>query len=382
MPSLLHKIRRPQKAAVWLLGFAAIAALAAGTIWIAVPRAKRAKAEKAAAETGRDLYGFRTPYAGDNIRVSNIAQRLPVPDALTQDTIALSTAHAPYAVQIQYGADGDAWENYRSDSARQGAFDRNAVLLFALVGNAEQVDFRLKENENEPAISRTREWADSVMGKNVWKSAETETGFAALYKDAEQKFSAESPAGKPIALSAFTAAEGSAELSGGKRVLVRLSMTEGQYYSDRYAGYGGGTYAANYRGTYELQVIGDGGKFLSRTAFTDPDGQPEANFPGKFTLLFDDYNGDGSPDFTVGQWGSSALSLYDVYTLFPDGTVKKTAQAVPGTGGDFSVRFKRDGGTGFFGSWYDNASGRTESVHCLWNAEKGIFAPEPVASAG
>lgn len=40
--------------------------------------------------------------------------------------------------------------------------------------------------------------------------------------------------------------------SGGITRYVQLVMTEGEYFTEEYAGSGGGTYMENYRGTYEL----------------------------------------------------------------------------------------------------------------------------------
>ena len=353
--------------AFWIVGISVLAAAAVGIGLIANPKTETAK-------TPQELYAYRTQSVGDNSAVGNIAGLLPVPDTLTRGQISLSTARAPYTVEINYSTTSEESEEYVSDSSQQSVFDRNAVLFFALIQNADQVDFNLGKGENGCSISRTREWANSVMGKDVWASSDTEEGFSALYEEAAAKFEKSGKAlEQPVKITDFIAAEGTAELAGGEKALVRLVLTDGQYFTDQYAGYGGGIYADNYQGNYELQVVGADGTLLSKMDFSSIE-WPQANFPGKFTLLFDDYNGDGNPDFTVGQWGSSAMNLYDIYTVLPDGTAEMISQeAIAHFSRDFSVQFDRDSGSGFYAKIYNNATGETETAHYLWDGQKNSF---------
>lgn len=158
-------------------------------------------------------------------------------------------------------------------------------------------------------------------------------------------------------------------------------MTDGNYFSDRYAGSGGGIYPENHQGSYEIRVLNSDGKLLSKTAFESAE-WPEANFPGKFTLLFDDYNGDGNPDFTVGQWGSSSMNLYRIYTVLPDGTVKKiSGEDISHLSRDFTVKFDKDNGSGFFARIYNSATGETKAVPYSWNKQKDGFYESASASS-
>lgn len=61
--------------------------------------------------------------------------------------------------------------------------------------------------------------------------------------------------------------------SNGVPLRVQLVMTEGDYFTEEYAGAGGGIYEENYSGTYELRARDESGELLSACpvkAFTFP----------------------------------------------------------------------------------------------------------------
>ena len=73
-------------------------------------------------------------------------------------------------------------------TVNQGVFDQNAAIMFALIGNAENVNFILSDGNNERLIQRTRTWANNNMAKDIWKSSDTVEGFSTLYKEIMSKF--------------------------------------------------------------------------------------------------------------------------------------------------------------------------------------------------
>ena len=353
-----------KKPAFWIVIIAAVAVACVGIGLIANPGAGAADENNYV----KEIYRFRTQYVGDNSKVANIADRLPMPDTLTRTQIRLFTDNTPYGFEISYDTTPAARESFsRTDD--QSVFDQNAVLAFALIKNADSVNFVLNDGENELLIQRTRDWANSNMGKDVWESSATLEKFASLYAEVNHKFSSDYKKEKqPVRLANFVIAENTAALSDGDSVSVRLVMTDGEYFDEEYAGPGGGTYPENYRGSYEIQ--NSDGKLLSRTDFEN-EGQP-ANFAGKFDLLFDDYNNDKNPDFPIGQWGSSNMNIYWLYTITADGTVKKiSSDAFVHGSHEFSAKFDKD--SGFYTQFYNNAIGETVTNHYVWDKNKNSF---------
>lgn len=177
---------------------------------------------------------------------------------------------------------------------------------------------------------------------------------------------------QPVNLTDFVIAENTTTLSNGKDVSVRLVMTDGKYFDEEYAGSGGGIYPENYQGNYDIQILNSDRKLISKTKF-ESENQP-ANFAGKFNLLFDDYNNDRNPDFSIGEWGSSSMNIYQLYTIMPDGTVKKiSSEALTHSSHDFSVKFNKDKDSGFYAQSYNNATGETVTDHYVWDKDKNSF---------
>lgn len=195
---------------------------------------------------------------------------------------------------------------------------------------------------------------------------------------------------QPTSLSNFVIADNGTTLSNGRKVSVRLVMTDGKYYSQSQVPYGGNTYENNYQGSYELQVWDSSKKLLSKSEFnttwysTDP--SKDTNFPGKFDLLFDDYNHDGNPDFVIGQWFTSSAKQYQIFTVTPDGSVKEISRDTNVVQDcDFtdvknsSVKFEKDNENGFYTTKYFNGNvngNRWQKIHYVWDADKSEFAEE------
>lgn len=357
-----------KKPAFWIVVVAVIAVTCVGIGLMANPKAAAASENK----DTKELYQYRTQYVGNNSKVVHIADNLLVPDTLTRAQVRLFTDSAPYGVEISYNTTSVARESF-SNTDNQSVFDQNAVLIFSLIKNADYIDFVLNDGENKLLIQRTREWANSNMEKDVWESAATFERFTSLYSEITNKFSNDYKKQKqPVRLANFVIAENTVALSNGKDVSVRLVMTEGNYFDEEYAGAAGGIYSENYQGSYEIQILNSDGKLISKTNFEN-EGQP-ANFAGKFNLLFHDYNNDKNPDFSIGQWESSSMNIYELYTIMPDGTVKKiSSEAFVHYSHDFSVKFNKDKDSGFYAQFYNNAIGETGTNHFVWDKNKNSF---------
>jgi hypothetical protein len=156
---------------------------------------------------------------------------------------------------------------------------------------------------------------------------------------------------------------------------VKLVMTRGTYTGPSL---GGGYDETNYTGDCVLQVWQDG-KLVSTCPVTPPDGEDSLLFndvEDGFALVFDDYNGDGQPDFTVGQYLSSNLDMYSIFTLDEDGTVHPitTPFAIRCDNSAYSTQFDLVDG-GFTVSAYDNSDGTEHQTTYLWDDSIGYFIP-------
>ncbi|UZQ49043.1 DUF5301 domain-containing protein [Clostridium kluyveri] len=134
------------------------------------------------------IYKYRTPYVGDNSKVLNIINSLPVPETLHHAKIQLFTDKEPYGIQITYETTNDVKESFLRKE-NQLIFDENAAIIFSLVGNADYIDFVLKtEGQFDRTIKITRSWLNNTLGKDLWQSSISFQGFNTLYKEIMTKF--------------------------------------------------------------------------------------------------------------------------------------------------------------------------------------------------
>ncbi|MEA4925463.1 MAG: M56 family metallopeptidase [Syntrophomonadaceae bacterium] len=162
----------------WIVMAATVAVVCAGVGLMSNPPAALT-GENALAQ---EIYQYRTPYLGDNSKVANIVSRLPVPETLTRTQIQLFTDKAPYSLEVTYKTTPAAREAF-AQADNQTIFDKNAVLMLALIGNAESVKFVLNDGSQDLLIERTRDWANEKMAEDVWESSSTFKKFTVLYTE-------------------------------------------------------------------------------------------------------------------------------------------------------------------------------------------------------
>lgn len=159
----------------------------------------------------------------------------------------------------------------------------------------------------------------------------------------------------------------------GRIRYIQLVMTEGEYFTEEYAGAGGGTYEENYRGTYEFWVLDENRNRISRCPVKDEFGETMFNFGEDFKLELADYNADGCADFTLGTWGSSSIGLYYLYTLLDSGEIISACpEAIVDMGLEFSRRFEL-AEPGFVVYTYNNAAGTYSRILYRWEEEQGMY---------
>lgn len=153
------------------------------------------QAESLSADT---LYKWRTKYIGDNSAVGNIIYNLTFPEDMTYKQFALQTDDSePYSVTITFTMSDEDKEAYDLDHpTRQeevALLQQNACVMFALIENAEIVNFKLVDKTDEEKRPLTlvylREWAEKETNCNLWEESETKEQFEVLLIKLEEKFS-------------------------------------------------------------------------------------------------------------------------------------------------------------------------------------------------
>ncbi|WP_274434152.1 hypothetical protein [Alicyclobacillus sp. ALC3] len=136
--------------------------------------------------------------------------------------------------------------------------------------------------------------------------------------------------------------------------LLELVDVKGQYVDNTIVGPFQGN---NWTGQFQLRVVNSTGNTLSKLSL--PNNKfTRLLFMGKFQFHFADYNGDGYPDFTLGQYAGSNGNWYEIFEVNAHGIVqlqtKPTAQLFAS---DFaySPLFQQVKPDGFRIKYYDNA---------------------------
>lgn len=169
-------------------------------------------------------------------------------------------------------------------------------------------------------------------------------------------------------------AEGYTQLADGKNVAVYMEMTKGKYFQ---APPGESPYISNFQGTCQFRVTEKVHPFNTLcTEVVSFDEGTELNFNQNFTLEIQDYNGDGNPDFTLGQRSvGSTNMLYQLYSLdsdgkiydllFSDGHKAFIAFADTNKADSFSIGLEtRDGK--LIIPYYDTELGRIKEISYQW----------------
>lgn len=126
------------------------------------------------------LWRHRTPYIGNNSEVGGIISELIFPEKLTHDGFELHTSEPPYAVTVKLKTDAETREYY-AGGLHQKPFQINACIMFSLIENAQYVNFSLDDGISAPySMQYTRDWAESIVGANLWDESRTLESFEKL----------------------------------------------------------------------------------------------------------------------------------------------------------------------------------------------------------
>ncbi|MBU3192276.1 DUF4825 domain-containing protein [Clostridium bowmanii] len=103
-----------------------------------------------------EISKYKTPYIGDNSKVSAIVGNLPVPDNyFNQQYTSLVTEKKPYKLNVFYEAKKNAshiseWPVANDDNnATYSNMSTNALVLFCMIDNLDEVTFAYRDSQSE-----------------------------------------------------------------------------------------------------------------------------------------------------------------------------------------------------------------------------------------
>ncbi|RKP54978.1 hypothetical protein D7Z26_06995 [Cohnella endophytica] len=153
--------------------------------------------------------------------------------------------------------------------------------------------------------------------------------------------------------------------SDGKQETLSIVMTEGKLvnYEDP------GPYMGEFYVGQFSAVLKDAGGNTLQSLELAPTFHEALMFPkGTFELMFDDYNDDGYPEFTIGQYMSSNGNIYNMYTIRPEGiSTVGSGIFTSSAEGPYSIRYPKASPISFLNRYYDNSRGKAFQSTFEWS---------------
>jgi hypothetical protein len=163
----------------------------------------------------------------------------------------------------------------------------------------------------------------------------------------------------------------------GVKEIIQIVLEQGRRYRDVEPWCGKGE---KWEGQFTIRLI-KGSRAVTRQSLNEllmPDGEAEDIFlwTPRFSLVFNDYNGDGKIDFNLGQYGNCNGNSYQLFTIDANGTVTKLPIAE--RRGFFVSEKNRSNSTnairivngGLEFTYYDNTAGKNVSPRYIWNGHE------------
>jgi hypothetical protein len=172
--------------------------------------------------------------------------------------------------------------------------------------------------------------------------------------------------------------EGNADLNGvGKNESVQVWLMKGKEVTSTDPGPFQGTY---FNGQFVVVATGNDDKETARFSLNDLFEGGDMSFSKDLpdTLQFEDYNGDGDPDFTIGQWAGSNGNIYALMTIGSNG-FRVLEKNIYSANHYASIRFSKIGNDAFVNKYYDQQKGTYMDVIHRW--KDGAFIADPPIEA-
>jgi beta-lactamase regulating signal transducer with metallopeptidase domain len=109
-----------------------------------------------------EIYKYKTPYIGNNSKVSAIVSNVPAPSKdFNQKYISLETKNKPYKLNVYYEAKKDSlysgeWPVIDINNINYSNMEKNALVLFSMIGNMDEVTFAFRNSESEGSLDTSK----------------------------------------------------------------------------------------------------------------------------------------------------------------------------------------------------------------------------------
>jgi len=160
----------------------------------------------------------------------------------------------------------------------------------------------------------------------------------------------------------------------GEHQYLRLKMVKGKYYEDWTPGAYMGTV---WEGRFILELSEESGKVVSQYDLSKTYKEPLI-FNSSFQIQFEDYNGDGDIDFTIGQYASSNGRDYKLFKIRKNGEIEElpiedySSLFISDTAGFYSTKLTKTDNITFKIEYYDNSQGKNAEAFFKWDGSKFI----------
>ncbi|MFX3635489.1 MAG: hypothetical protein ACE3L7_04325 [Candidatus Pristimantibacillus sp.] len=128
-----------------------------------------------------------------------------------------------------------------------------------------------------------------------------------------------------------------------------------------------------YEGVFRLELTAKDGTILHTLDLNPTFGNESLIFHENrdFDILFEDYNDDGYPDFSIGQYLSSNGFTYNLYSLMPEG-ITLLHRNLFTSDGRYSILYEKTGNTSFTNQYYDSAKGSEMETLFTWQGDRFV----------
>lgn len=105
---------------------------------------------------------YRTPYIGNHVKVGNIISLLPLPSKyFKQQYMSMVTSTKPYSLTVYYEAITNSlyngeWPSTSSDDPAYAYMQKNALVLFCMIDNLEEVNFAFRDTPSTGTLDTSK----------------------------------------------------------------------------------------------------------------------------------------------------------------------------------------------------------------------------------